>query len=158
MSTATRTVRPRAADEPRPRQRGVAIVRKQIRLLAVLAAVPFLIDAVVHGANASSYDPANGGLITEGNLFRAEAGVAALVALLLVVRPSRSVWMLACATAVTALGAVVLYRYVNVGAIGPIPNMYEPTWQVPGKLLSAYAEASAALLSCVAAIATRPRA
>lgn len=158
MSTATRTVRPRAADEARLWQRGVAIVRKHIRLLAVLAAVPFVIDAVVHGANASSYDPAAGGLITEGNLFRAEAGVAALVAVLLVVRPSRSVWMLAFATAVTAFGAVVLYRYVNVGSIGPIPNLYEPTWQVPGKLLSAYVEASAAVISVVGAIAARMRA
>lgn len=153
MSTATRTERRRIAHDESLWQRSAAI-----RLLAVLAAVAFVIDAVVHATSASSYDPASGGLITEGNLFRAEAGVAALVALLLVVRPSRSVWTLAFATAVTALGAVVLYRYVNVGAIGPIPNLYEPTWQVPGKLLSAYAEASAVVISGVGAITARLRA
>lgn len=154
MSTAVRRERP-IADEETPWQRGAAIVRKRIRLLAVLAAVALVIDAVVHAANASGYDPASGGLITEGNLFRAEAGVAALVALLLVVRPSRAVWMLALATAVTALGAVVLSRYVNLGSIGPIPNLYEPTWRVPGKLLSAYAEASAVVISGVGAITAR---
>ena len=158
MSAAAGSVHPRVADAARLWLRGVAIVRRYIRFVAVLAAVAFVLDAVVHAANASSYDPASGGLITEGNLFRAEAAVAALVALLLVARPSRSVWMLAFATAVTALGAVVLYRYVNVGAIGPIPNLYEPTWQVPGKLLSAYAEASAAVISGVGAIAARTRA
>ena len=158
MSTATRTERRRLAHHDSRWQRGAAIVRRHIRLLAVLAAVPFVIDAVVHATSASSYDPAGGGLITEGNLFRAEAGLAALVALLLVARPSRSVWTLAFATAVTALGAVVLYRYVNVGAIGPIPNLYEPTWQVPGKLLSAYAEASAVVISGVGAIVAPLRA
>lgn len=157
MSTAVRSERPGIAGEARLWRRAAAIVRTHIRLLAVLAAVPFVIDAVVHGSNASSYDPAGGGLITEGNLFRAEAGIAALVALLLVMRPSRSVWMLAVATAVMALGAVVLYRYVNVGAIGPIPNLYEPTWQVPGKLLSAYAEAAAVVIAGVGAIAVRIR-
>lgn len=158
MSTATRTERRRIAHDDSRWRRGIAIVRRHIRLLAVLAAVPFVIDAVVHAASASSYDPASGGLITEGNLFRAEAGVAALVALLLVVRPSRSVWTLAFVTAVTALGAVVLYRYVNVGSIGPIPNLYEPTWQVPGKLLSAYAEASAVVITGVGGIVARLRA
>ena len=38
---------------------------------------------------------------------------------------------------------MLLYRYVDVGSLGPLPDMYENTWQVPGKLLSAYAEAAA---------------
>jgi hypothetical protein len=52
-------------------------------------------------------------------------------------------WLAALAVAASALGAVLLYRYVDVGALGPLPDMYENTWQVPGKLLSAYAEAAA---------------
>ena len=127
------------------------------RILALLAAIAFAIDAAVHASNASFYDPAHGGLITEGNLFRAEAALAALVSLLLVVRPTRGVWTLAIATAGSALAAVILYRYVDVGAIGPIPNLYEPTWQVPGKLLSAYAEASAVAISAAGAIHARAR-
>ena len=125
------------------------------RVLALLAAIPFAVDAAVHASSAGIYDPAHGGLITEGNLFRAEAAIAALVSVLLVVRPTRSVWTVAFATAATALAAVVLYRYVNVGSIGPIPNLYEPTWQVPGKLLSAYAEAAAVAISAVGAITAR---
>jgi hypothetical protein len=46
-----------------------------------------------------------------------------------------------------ALGAVLLYRYVDVGVLGPLPDMYENTWQVPGKLLSAYAEGAAVVLA-----------
>jgi hypothetical protein len=47
----------------------------------------------------------------------------------------------------SALGAVLLYRYVDVGALGPLPDLYENTWQVPGKLLSTYAEAAAVVLA-----------
>jgi hypothetical protein len=36
---------------------------------------------------------------------------------------------------------VLLYRYVDVGAIGPVPNMYEPVWYAE-KLRSLYAEAA----------------
>jgi hypothetical protein len=36
----------------------------------------------------------------------------------------------------SALAAVLLYRYVDLGPLGPLPDMYENTWQVPGKLLS----------------------
>lgn len=128
-----------------------------IRLLALLAAIPFVIDSLVHAVNASNYDAQFGGLFAEGNLFRAEAAAAGLIALLLLVRPTRAVWMAALATAVTALGAVVLYRYVNVGSIGPIPNMYEPTWQAPGKLLSATAEAFAVVISGAGLLITRAR-
>jgi hypothetical protein len=40
---------------------------------------------------------------------------------------------------------VLLYRYVDVGAIGPVPNMYEPVW-FGEKLHSAYAEGGVALV------------
>jgi len=52
---------------------------------------------------------------------------------------------------------VLLYRYVDVGTIGPLPNMYEPTWQVPGKPLSAYAEGGAAVLSALGSTHGRKR-
>ena len=41
--------------------------------------------------------------------------------------------------------AVVLYRYVDVGSFGPIPDMYDPFWGPTGKWLSAVAEAVAAV-------------
>jgi len=61
----------------------------------------------------------------------------------------RADWLGAFFVAASALGAVLLYRYVDVGTIGPLPDMYEPTWEVPGKSLSAYAEGGAAVLSAL---------
>jgi hypothetical protein len=117
--------------------------------LRVLTAAALTVDAYVHATSASIYDTAQGGLLTAGNLFRAEAAVASLVALAVLLLPTRRVWLLTLGVAASALGAVVLYRYVDVGAIGPIPNLYDPTWQIPGKLLSAYAEGAAVLLAGV---------
>jgi hypothetical protein len=85
--------------------------------------------------------------ISQGALFRAEAAVAVAVGLLVLVRPRPSGWLAALAVAVSALAAVLLYRYVDVGALGPLPDMYEDTWQVPGKLLSAWAEGTAVVLA-----------
>jgi len=48
------------------------------------------------------------------------------------------------------LGAVLLYRYVNVPMLGPFP-VYEPVW-FPDKTLSAVAEAVAALVAGAAAL------
>ena len=61
------------------------------------------------------------------------------------------------AVAASALAAVLLYRYVDVGALGPLPDMYENTWQVPGKLLSAYAEAAAIGLAGLGLLTHRKR-
>jgi hypothetical protein len=95
-----------------------------------------------------------GGIITQTHLFYAEAAVAALVGALLLLRPSLTSWALALIVATTALTAVILYRYVDIGAIGPIPDLYEPTWQIPGKVLAAYAEGMAAVLSIPGVIVT----
>ncbi|MBV8529557.1 MAG: hypothetical protein JOZ75_14695 [Candidatus Dormibacteraeota bacterium] len=120
---------------------------RRAHILGAVAAAAFAVDAGVHATSAGAYDPAHGGLLTEGNLFRLEALAAAFTGIGLIIRPTARMWVLGLAVATTALGAVVLYRYVNVGAIGPFPNLYEPTWQVPGKLLSAYAEAAAVLVA-----------
>jgi hypothetical protein len=123
----------------------VAVIGAGALRLGVAAA--FAIDAYVHATNASIYDPASSAIITEGNLFRVEAVVAGLMSVLILLRPRRFIWIAAVLVAASALGAVVLYRYVDVGSLGPIPDLYEPTWQVPGKLLSAYAEGAALVLS-----------
>lgn len=54
---------------------------------------------------------------------------------------------MAVIVAVSAFGAVMLYRYADVGALRPIPDMYEPTWAPPGKLASAWAEGAATILT-----------
>jgi hypothetical protein len=114
--------------------------------LRVGTAAALAVDAVVHWQNAPAYD-AIGTTLTQGELFRAEAAVAVAVGLLVLIRPRRSSWLAALLVGASALGAVLLYRYVDVGMLGPLPDMYENTWQVPGKLLSAYAEGAAVVLA-----------
>lgn len=114
--------------------------------LRVGTAAALAIDAGVHAVNASGYDDAQVTL-SQGHLFRIEAGVACAVALLVLLWPRRSAWIAALLVAASALGAVLLYRYVDVGSLGPLPNMYENTWDVPGKVLSAWAEGAAVVLA-----------
>jgi hypothetical protein len=114
--------------------------------LRVGTAAALAVDAVVHWQNAPAYDGVAASL-SQGELFRAEAVVAVVVGLWVLVRPQRGGWVAAALVGASALAAVLLYRYVDVGALGPLPDMYESTWQVPGKLLSAYAEGAAVVLA-----------
>ncbi|HLX51582.1 MAG TPA: plastocyanin/azurin family copper-binding protein [Streptosporangiaceae bacterium] len=51
------------------------------------------------------------------------------LALLIVLMTGRRVGFgLALAVAASALAALVLYRYVDVGRLGPLPDMHEPSW------------------------------
>lgn len=104
-----------------------------------IAAAGLAIDAFVHADLAGRYDPIRQS-ISQGNLFRVEAGVAALAAVLIVVIARRATYAFAFLVAASALGAIVLYRYVNVGTLGPLPNMYEPVWFTE-KVVAAVAEA-----------------
>ena len=113
-------------------------------VLAVLTAVGLLYDAKVHLHLAGDYD-AVGDTVTQGWLFRLEAVVAIAAAVAVLLSDRRPVWMAAGVTGLAGVGAVLLYRYVDVGAIGPIPNMYEPVWFAE-KLRSAYAEGAVAVL------------
>ena len=108
-------------------------------LLAVLAALGLAYDAYVHLDLASVYD-GNGDSITQGALFRVEAVVAILVGLAVLASDHRLVWAAAGLTGLGGVALVVLYRYVDVGSFGPVPNMYEPVWYGE-KTRSAIAEA-----------------
>jgi hypothetical protein len=108
-------------------------------VFSVVTAAGLAVDAVVHLRLAGDRD-AIGGALSEGNLFRIEAAAALLAALIVLALPRRrAAYAVALLVAASALGAVVLYRYVNVGAIGPLPNMYEPIWYGE-KTVSAIAE------------------
>ena len=124
MPAADQTSRASAAMVPVHRG---ALARSAILswTLRVATAAALGIDAAVHWANASAY----------------AAG------LLVLVRPRRSSWVAALAVGASALAAVLLYRYVDLGSLGPLPDMYENTWQVPGKVLSASAEGAAVVLA-----------
>jgi hypothetical protein len=111
-------------------------------ILRLLVAAGLAVDAYVHVHLAG--DAGSTGTITEGQLFWIQGAVAAVVAVLVLVRPRPVPFLIAFVVAASALGAVLLYRYVDVGALGPIPNMYEPVWYTE-KVVTTVAEAVAAI-------------
>ena len=117
------------------------------RLLALITAALLGVDAYVHLHDAAKYDSFKSSVMTEGTLFRTQAVVAIVVAVLLLIWPRIITWLLSLLVAGSAAVAVTLYTYVNVGQLGPLPNLYENTWHQPGKIASAIAEAVAALIS-----------
>ena len=109
----------------------------------------------MHADLAPSYDSLKqSGTLSQGELFRAQAGVASLAALLVLVatltsaRWSRFAWLLASGSGAASLGAVLLYRYVHVGKLLFLPDMYEPAW-FREKNVSAIADAAAFIVGAV---------
>ena len=95
--------------------------------LRVVTAAALAVDAFVHVDLAGRYDANQGtGPLSQGDLFRIQGGLAILVALLISGR--WLVWLVAWLVAVSAVGAVLLYRYHDPGQLGPLPDMYEPFW------------------------------
>jgi len=111
--------------------------------LRAIVALGLVVDAYIHADLASQYDPVTSGSVSQGNLFRVEAVAALLAAVLVVALRRRASDLLALAVAAGGVVAVLLYRYVEVGPIGPLPSMYEPVWYAE-KSLSVVAEALAA--------------
>lgn len=93
----------------------------------LLAAAGLAADAYLHARLAERYDAVSATL-SQGTLFRIEAAIAALAALLLLVRRRPLADAFAWTVAAGGLAALLLYRYVDVGELGPLPNMYEPAW------------------------------
>lgn len=121
------------------------VTERNVRGLVVLALV---VDAVIHLSLAPQMQLAAPGGIGGGWLFRLQAVVALLAAASLLLRPSPVAYLLAGAVALSAFVPVLLYTYVDVPAIGPIPSMYDPFWTTP-KLVSAVAEGLGATLAGV---------
>ena len=120
-------------------------------VLRVLVAAGLIIDAVVHLRLAANYQLAQPSGIGQGNLFRIEAVLALLAAGYVLLRGSRQSFAFAALVALGGVFAVVLYRYVQVPAIGPIPAMYEPIWFFD-KTLTTIAQAFAGVLALVGAL------
>ena len=59
---------------------------------------------------------------------------------------SRRAFAAAAVVALSSRAPVILYRYVQVPAIGPLPSMYEPVWYT-AKVITAVAEAAAGALA-----------
>ena len=130
---------------PRRVARGVA---------RLLAAAGLAVDAYVHARLAGRYDEVTATL-GQGLLFRIDAALAVLAALLVLTwrRPAADTFAWLVATGGLAL--LLLYTYVDLGAPGPLPDMYEPGWSGEKKL-AALAQAVAALAT-VFLLLTRPR-
>jgi hypothetical protein len=113
--------------------------------LTVLVVVGLAVDAYVHLHLAPDFQGVRSSSLSEATLFRVEAVAAILAALALVLRPRRYTAAFAFLVAAAGTAAVVVYRYVDVGAFGPVPNMYDPFWAPTEKWVSAVAEGVAAV-------------
>jgi hypothetical protein len=122
--------------------------------LRLVTAIGLAVDAYVHFDLATQFDAVGGGL-TQGLLFRVE-GAAAVLTAVLVLLYGRRRWAAVPAflVAVSALGAILLYRYVDVGQLGPLPDMYDPAWY-PEKVLAVVAEALATITAALLALRVR---
>jgi hypothetical protein len=120
-------------------------------LLRILVAAGLAADAVVHWVFAPHMDPgpdAPSGVIAGDDLFRGQAIAAAVVGVLVLVWARRWTYAIAFLVAASALGALLLYYWVDVGQLGPIPGMYDPSWY-PEKTISGVGEGVAALAALI---------
>ncbi|WP_328558485.1 hypothetical protein [Streptomyces coelicoflavus] len=120
----------------------------------VLAAAGLAVDAYVHAHLADRYDGISAS-ISQGTLFRVEAALAALAALLVLVWRRLPGDLFAALVAAGGLALLLVYRYVNVGELGPIPDMYEPVWYGE-KEVTVLAQA-VAVLATLYLLLVRPR-
>ena len=131
---------------------------KTRRVLRVVTAAGLAVDAYLHWHLAPDFDTLVSTAsphISQGQLFRLEA-VLALVAMVLVLTTGhRLAAAFAFVIAAGGLAALLLYGYVEVGGIGPLPDMYDPVWST-GKIISAVAEAVAAAGALVLFLVPQP--
>ena len=130
--------------------------------MAVLAAAGLGIDAYTHLDLAHLYAFNTTGALNEGALFRVEAALAIGAAVWLLVRPALRSAGFAALVAGGGAAVLLIYRYVDVGKIGPVPNMYDPEWftekkwSLAGEVLAT--GAALVLLGALAARGCRPAA
>lgn len=139
-----------------PRHRGGAMTAWRLSL-RLLAAAGLAVDAVVHWGLAAQFDPVvgRGSLgVSEGALFRLEAAVALAAAVLVLLVRHWVAALVALLVAAAGVGAVLLYNFVDVGAFGPVPDMFDPTWY-PEKTLSLIGEAVAAVAAAALLLLAR---
>lgn len=116
-----------------------------VRALVVTA---LAVEAGLHLHLAEAMQLAAPAGIGGGTLFRAQAGIALVAGVLLLATGSRLGYLLAGVAALSALVPVLLYSFVNVPALGPIPSLYDPTWY-PAKIATVIAEVVAVVLCVV---------
>ncbi len=145
---------PSAVSDPTARPGRRSTRRVLLAVARLVAAAALAVDAYVHAKLADRYDPVVA-TVSQGDLFRIEAGLAALAALLVLVRHRRPADAFGLSVAAGGLAALLLYRYVDVGAFGPFPDMYEPVW-FADKWASVFSQA-AAIAATAFLLVTAPR-
>lgn len=97
-----------------------------------------------------------GGQLTLAALFLAQAVVAGLTALAVLVRATRPVWLLTALAGGGSLLALVLSVYVRIPAVGPFPSLQEPLWYGE-KVVAAVSAGVACVVALVALLLTARR-
>ncbi|MEP6695586.1 MAG: hypothetical protein ABJA34_01770 [Pseudonocardiales bacterium] len=121
------------------------------RLLIAVVVAGLLVDVYVHWHLAARFDGLKGSgtpQISQGLLFRVEAVAALLAVVLMLLVRRRISALVALLVAGGGCAVVLLYALVDVGAVGPVPDMYDPSWYAE-KTISAVAEAAAAIAALV---------
>jgi hypothetical protein len=121
----------------------------------VLAAAGLAVDAYYHAHLAPQYDLVNAS-VSQGTLFRLEAALAALAAVLVLVWHRVFVDLFGWAVAAGGLALLLIYRYYDVGTFGPFPDMYEPVWY-QDKYLTVIAQAVAVVATAFLLLTARRR-
>jgi hypothetical protein len=134
-------------ENPTPAGRRRAPLHIREWLLRVVTAAGLGYDAYSHLDLAANYDAITAS-ISQGTLFRVETVLAILAAVAVLLVRRRIVTLAAFLLAAGGLTALLLYRYVDIGAIGPLPNMYEPAW-FPEKTWSAISQGVAGVASLI---------
>jgi len=111
-----------------PLQSRVAGLFSISMLLRVICAGGLAVDARIHLKLAPAYDSIKTSVVSQGDLFRIEAGLAIVAAVLILLVHKRVTAFAAVAVAGGGLAALLVYRYFDIGAFGPLPPMYEPVW------------------------------
>lgn len=129
----------------KPNLVGSVRIRSALQAVLILVtAAGLAVDAYVHFDLAGLYDAVHTNLLSQGDLFRTEAVAAVVAAAAILLRPRRYTAALAFVVASGGFAAVMIYRYVNIGRLGPLPSMYEPVWYSE-KTQSAWAEGIASV-------------
>ncbi|WUH94888.1 hypothetical protein OG900_35260 [Streptomyces sp. NBC_00433] len=110
-------------------------IRIVVWAVRVLAAAGLAVDAYVHADLAPQYDAVTA-TVSQGDLFRVEAALSALAALVILVwrrfLGDAFGWLVAAG----GFALLVIYRYIDVGKLGPLPDMYEPVWYTEKKVVA----------------------
>jgi len=119
------------------------------------------VDAYVHVHDAGFYGAPRGGGISQSTLFQLEAVAAGIAAVVLIIGwpvplGRRADWLGAFIVAASAVGAVLLYRYVDVETIGP-PTCTNRPGRCRASRCPPYAEGGAAVLSALGSTHGRKR-